>query len=969
MSFLPLNDPCPCGSGKEYGQCCAPGAGCQVIHFPRGKRNNFRAIIEEALGDLILYARRYFPNWDSVAQAKFLSYSQGGGEIHQKFAHIFWQWYVLNYRFYSDVSPLIDFYLVEMEDILTERMKTVYAALQHSYLSIYTVSWVRNNTVAVTDLFCGDEHIIERDFGSVTQFIEQGSLLYGRIVKLENASIVIGRPVIVTAEQKSYLLDEVNAVYLSENSRTREDMREFLRECAEVTAGLVMDVVQGIKKNRVKSKTLHLESRARKALLYKLNNSQHFDMLERHNHWLKFTWKEGQGIFKRLYVGEKALLVSADESADILYAARLLEEMLAVEQTEFVWQDGIILDDGEQEEDIQTELMVDKNLEDWLKLPHPELADMTPLEAMQDIKGRVLLENLLTDMEMLELIARSRGEYNYPTAVIRRTLGLDKNALSREMSNPQAIAIKVEKLRNRQLLSSYVTAYNWLSSEYAQVAATIYDIYSNGGMDQRRLAWLLYLWCEFTTVYRPRVSRIHNWIAALEFTLSNSLGEDISYTKLSRAFGISTGMVSRSAYIVNRHFEKYPPNFKTEMIHYPSWEELDHYEMVQSYEEVYHHLSIYSYTIGNRDPKTKTEVQTAYYQPVNTRARFWDELNKKIYGDFFEHHYLLDHINANGSTIMNTFWDNQANRFPPYLREAAFRFMMSYVGAYRIKPAGKNSLIFEDVFSGEEFEVYGRFGDNVHENIVPGMIGICRLLPLEKLRWVSDPMFIVLQDMQDIFERNLEIMTENLAGYDASDPLYLKKRGEFLVKAYIRSIDEFEQAALNLVNQPLQPEWQYAYVSCYEKAHELISSCKHFRPLYQDHSRSSYMWDRFSVQGNYQWGYLLVKDNAIIISAPPGKDMHKFTKDIRRAFKCADLVLAFRPAELSRKVLKELEVYMVADLANYFDQNPAQSLILLRQDTFNNEEKEWQQGIFLLKLGSLLMDYLENKKKNETKQR
>jgi hypothetical protein len=292
-------------------------------------------------------------------------------------------------------------------------------------------------------------------------------------------------------------------------------MSEFLRECAEVTAGLVMDVVQGIKKNRVKSKTLHLESRARKALLYKLNNSQHFDMLERHNHWLKFTWKEGQGIFKRLYVGEKALLVSADESADILYAARLLEEMLAVEQTEFVWQDGIILDDGEQEEDIQTELMVDKNLEDWLKLPHPELADMTPLEAMQDIKGRVLLENLLTDMEMLELIARSRGEYNYPTAVIRRTLGLDKNALSREMSNPQAIAIKVEKLRNRQLLSSYVTAYNWLSSEYAQVAATIYDIYSNGGMDQRRLAWLLYLWCEFTTctgrAYRVFTTGLLRW--------------------------------------------------------------------------------------------------------------------------------------------------------------------------------------------------------------------------------------------------------------------------------------------------------------------------------------------------------------------------------------------------------------------------------------------------------------------------
>jgi hypothetical protein len=209
------------------------------------------------------------------------------------------------------------------------------------------------------------------------------------------------------------------------------------------------------------------------------------------------------------------------------------------------------------------------------------------------------------------------------------------------------------------------------------------------------------------------------------------------------------------------------------------------------------------------------------------------------------------------------------------------------------------------------------------------------------------------------------MMTEELAGYDVSDTLYLKKRGEYLVKAYIRSVDEFEKEALNLVNQPLQSEWQYAYVACNEKTHDLIASNKQFRLLYKDSSRSSFMWDRFCAQGNYQWGYVLVKDSMIIISAPPGKDMNKFTRDIRRAFKCADLVLAFRPAELSLRMLKEMENYMVADLANYFDQNPAQSLILLRQDTFHNEEKEWQQGIFLLKLGSLLMDYLERKKKKK----
>ena len=104
-------------------------------------------------------------------------YSQSG-EINQKFAPIFWEWYLLNYRFYNDVSPMIDFYLVEMEDILSDKIKKVFNALKHSFISIYQVSWIRNNTVAARDIFCGDEHIIERDFGSVTHSLKPGTLLF-----------------------------------------------------------------------------------------------------------------------------------------------------------------------------------------------------------------------------------------------------------------------------------------------------------------------------------------------------------------------------------------------------------------------------------------------------------------------------------------------------------------------------------------------------------------------------------------------------------------------------------------------------------------------------------------------------------------------------------------------------------------------------------------------------------------------
>jgi len=961
MSNLPLHNPCPCGSGKEYGQCCAETSICQVIHFPRGKRSNYRSLIESAIMDLTDYARSYFPSWENAGQAKFLSYSQAG-EINQKFAPLFWEWYVLNYRFYNDVSPLIDFYLVEMEDLLTDKARIVYDALKNSCVSIYQVSWIRNNTVAARDIFCGEEHIIERDFGSVTQFIEAGTLLLTRIIRIGKASMVTGRPIIVNAEQKAYLLDEVNSVYMSESGRNLENIRIFLKECAEIPCGLAMDLVQGIKKNRIKIRTLSLKNINRKALIEKLVNSKKFNLLDRHDHWLKFTWQEGQGLFKRLYFGGELLIVTADETADIITAVSYFEQMTEYDSTEAEWMEGIVGLDPEDEEEIQVEIMYDKYLDEWLSLPHPELADLTPLEAIQDIKGRVLLENLLTDLEMRELRSKSRGEYYYPTSVIRKQLGLDKNKVYKELFHPKAIAIKVEKHRGRQQLSPYITAYNWLNDEYAKVAAALYDIYIKQKMDIKRLSWLLYMWNEFTTVHRPRISRTYCWIAALEHTLSACMGEDLSYARVARSFGVSITLVSRNAYIMGQHFKQFAPDFKVEMMNYPAWEALDNYEMVQSYEEVFQHLSFYAYSLGDEDQIRKSESHAVYHESVNTEGRFWDDLNQKIYGKFFQNHYLLDYAGQSASTVINKFWENQANRFPPYLRTAAFNMMMSYVGAYRINPAGKNGLIFEDLFTGEQTEVYGRFGDNVHENIVPGMIGICRLMPLGKMLWVSDPMFIVLQDMQDLFEKNLQILMEEVGIYDASDNRYLKKRGEFIVKAYIISVDEFETEAVTLINQPLQLEWQYAYVLNQANACELLNQCKHFRPLYQDEVRCSFMWDRFFSKGNYQWGYLMIEDNTIILSAPPGKDLEKFRKDVRRVFKSGDILMAFRPVEVGLRTLKKMEGYMIADLAEFFDKNPALSLAILRQDTFRDEESEWQQGVFLLRLGALLMDYLEKKK-------
>lgn len=104
---------------------------------------------------------------------------------------------------------------------------------------------------------------------------------------------------------------------------------------------------------------------------------------------------------------------------------------------------------------------------------------------------------------------------------------------------------------------------------------------------------------------------------------------------------------------------------------------------------------------------------------------------------------------------------------------------------------------------------------------------------------------------------------------------------------------------------------------------------------------------------------MLIIDNKLFFTTPPGKDQNKLIKDIRKAFKGEDIVILFRGYSGSFRSLKHLETYMVGDLAVFFNEHPEMSLALLRQDDLGDEEIEMTQGIFLLKLGSRLMEHLK----------
>ncbi|MEA1961120.1 MAG: hypothetical protein U9N81_07560, partial [Bacillota bacterium] len=202
---------------------------------------------------------------------------------------------------------------------------------------------------------------------------------------------------------------------------------------------------------------------------------------------------------------------------------------------------------------------------------------------------------------------------------------------------------------------------------------------------------------------------------------------------------------------------------------------------------------------------------------------------------------------------------------------------------------------------------------------------------------------------------------EEMQQNDISDPTYLKKRGTQMLKAYIISINDLENEALHLIHQPLQIKWRYAYILNQNKVADLLRGCSHFTRLYQSPDRSSFIWGRFNEERDYQWGYLLLEHNCLFLVVPPGKDIEILGRDIRKSLIGVDLIVSLQHFEPSLKYARQMERKMVIDLGEFFERNPETLVKFLRQDSLPDEDSEWMQGVFLLKLGTLLKNYLEEK--------
>lgn len=952
----PQKEKCHCGSGKPRHSCCASGSGGRVIHFSAGKRHNYRGLLARINAELVEYARIHYYNWEPFARAKFTT----GAKVHELndvLNPYFWNWFTINYRFQHDVSPIIDFYLSENEDYLDAQAKLLTTALRDSCLAVYEVLWIQDHAMAVRDIFNHQDYVVENDLKVVDIEPGAGMLMLARLVFLDNTVLMLEKPVYIMPEHRDYVCQELeSALSLEEGSSTAE----LLRTKPEILSSILVNYSHGIQKNRIKSRTLMINEGEYPRLIQRLLKSGEFSFLERSEHWVKFTWPGEHTGFSRVYANCRHLILVSENHEELSYISRLLITKLESMGITGSWQDGCSMGSAEEgeEEEFLLEIMHDQYLEDWLSAPLPELNNMSPLQAASDGRGRLLLANLLNQWEALELRAHSKGEYFLPLSMVKSKLNFDKAVDEKEMLQPEAIAIQVSSYRNRQRLASYICSYQWTSEDYEKIAAEAFDRFRTGLLDIESMSWILYMWNEFSSIYRPKVGKSRGWLAAMEYTYWQIRGARCGYSKIARNYGLPIWMLSFKVQLMARHFKSYPLNLDAHLISYPRWEEMSAAGKMKTYDEVKQHLNLYLYTARNNYQWNEKAAQDSFYETLDTSGRFWPGKTNDIFKHFYKDYAVLDHADEKGSTLANLFWDDYACRFPSHFKEAAFNLMISRIGAYYVDVGPGKRVFFEDVFTGQRCEALGNFSSAVEEEITDDTIIITRLLPVDGKQWIRDPFYVLMAENREHFKSQFEMLMEKMHSGDEGDFQYLKQRGKFLVKAYIMALQAMEQETLQAIKQPLHLHWWQAEIGDQIRIEEMLERSQKFQVLSASSRYQSYLWTSFGSPGRHQWGYVLLGRDGLLVFCPPGKDLPRLLKDIRYALRRADIVVNFKELQSSLPVSKELEKQLVNDLARYLNSNPERSLMLLRQDVLGNEEKEYEQGVFLLKLGSMLIEHL-----------
>ena len=232
MPKVRRNDPCPCGSGKKYKNCCM-----RRDQINESRERNLSELEAALLNGLFEYAQAvrfasdlsqaftfYWGGAFELASAKVLS----GEDIRRMF-----EWFFVSYRTQSDGRRIIDFFLEEKGPELIPEAREILEAWAQAIPGVFRVLSTEGEEVSAYDCLRQEELTIHSPWAA--QNARPGELLVGYLYDQAGEKHLMMMALLLPGEYEPGLVEFVtNAYNLYRDEHPQASWDEFLRENAHI---------------------------------------------------------------------------------------------------------------------------------------------------------------------------------------------------------------------------------------------------------------------------------------------------------------------------------------------------------------------------------------------------------------------------------------------------------------------------------------------------------------------------------------------------------------------------------------------------------------------------------------------------------------------------------------------------------------------------------------------------------------
>ncbi|MFH1436059.1 MAG: SEC-C metal-binding domain-containing protein [Pseudomonadota bacterium] len=210
MTDAGRNDPCPCGSGKKYKQCCLTKASA------RRTAGTEETLMRELVRDLFRFAKKHHEKKMQDAYGFFAGAADDEASLtpeQKSTTEInYSDWLVYDWIVDTDKGKtLIDLYL-EHDPGLRPGQRDILGGMRESIVSLYEVAGVvPEESMKLRDLLLrGTVEVREK---SATRILLKGDVLALRLLPLDNGHIMSGCAYGFKRKHRARVLDAVNERY------------------------------------------------------------------------------------------------------------------------------------------------------------------------------------------------------------------------------------------------------------------------------------------------------------------------------------------------------------------------------------------------------------------------------------------------------------------------------------------------------------------------------------------------------------------------------------------------------------------------------------------------------------------------------------------------------------------------------------------------------------------------------------